>query len=319
MFRKFFVLLAFLILSSAAFAEDAKKPAEPAKQEEVKKEDAKTEEKKSEEPAKSEEKKTDETKTETKEGDVKTENKNPEEKKDAAATTGATSPLEDTIYLDLKDGRVVIKLLPEIAPKHVARIKELARQNFYDNSAFHRVIEGFMAQTGDPTGTGRGGSGKNIEAEFSNMKHVKGTVAMARANDPNSADSQFFICFDDAPHLDGQYTIFGTVTEGIEFVDKIKKGFGPNGRVVDPDKIIKMRVAADVPADDVWKAPEGATPAATDAVAPAAGEKAPEAAKDAAPATDAKSGEAAKELAKTEEPAKSEAKSDAKKEDNKKQ
>jgi len=119
------------------------------------------------------------------------------------------------------------------------------RQGFYDGTPFHRVIEGFMAQGGDPTGTGTGGSGKKLPAEFSNEKHVRGTVSMARSADPNSADSQFFIVFQDAPWLDGKYTIWGKVTEGMEFVDKIKRGEGQNGIVQNPDKIISMKVAAD--------------------------------------------------------------------------
>ena len=153
---------------------------------------------------------------------------------------------ENTIYLDLKDGRVVIELLPQVAPKHVARIKELVRQGFYDGIVFHRVIDGFMAQTGDPTGTGMGGSGKKLAAEFNTEPHVRGTVSMARAMDPNSADSQFFICFADARFLDRQYTVWGKVTSGMEFVDKIKKGDSrQNGVVNNPDKIVKMQVAAD--------------------------------------------------------------------------
>ena len=153
---------------------------------------------------------------------------------------------ENTIYLDLKDGRVVIELLPQVAPKHVARIKELVRQGFYDGIVFHRVIDGFMAQTGDPLGTGMGGSGKKLAAEFNNEPHVRGTVSMARAMDPNSADSQFFICFADARFLDRQYTVWGKVTSGMEFVDKIKKGDSrQNGTVSNPDKIVKMQVAAD--------------------------------------------------------------------------
>ncbi len=155
--------------------------------------------------------------------------------------------LENTLYLDLKDGRVVIELLPNAAPNHVKRIKELTRQHFYDGLVFHRVIEGFMAQTGDPTGTGSGGSGQKINAEFNKEHHGRGTVSMARASSPNSADSQFFICFADAGFLDGQYTAFGKVVSGMEFVDKIKKGdSGNNGSVSAPDKIIKMQVAADV-------------------------------------------------------------------------
>lgn len=153
---------------------------------------------------------------------------------------------ENTIYLDLKDGRVVIELLPQVAPKHVARIKELVRQGFYNGIVFHRVIDGFMAQTGDPTGTGMGGSGKKLAAEFNSEPHVRGTVSMARAKDPNSADSQFFICFADARFLDRQYTVWGKVTSGMEFVDKIKKGDQyNNGAVKNPDKIVKMQVAAD--------------------------------------------------------------------------
>ena len=153
---------------------------------------------------------------------------------------------ENTLYLDLKDGRVVIELLPKVAPKHVARIKELVRQGFYDGIVFHRVIDGFMAQTGDPLGTGMGGSGKKLAAEFNSEPHVRGTVSMARAMDPNSADSQFFICFADARFLDRQYTVWGKVTSGMEFVDKIKKGDSrQNGTVSNPDKIVKMQVAAD--------------------------------------------------------------------------
>lgn len=154
---------------------------------------------------------------------------------------------ENTLFLDLKDGRVVIQLFPKSAPKTVARIKELTRQGFYNGLVFHRVIDGFMAQGGDPTGTGTGGSGQNIPGEFSSLHHVRGTVSMARSQDPNSADSQFFICFEPAPNLDGQYTIFGQVIEGMEFVDRIKKGEGyNNGQVHNPDHIVKMQVAADV-------------------------------------------------------------------------
>ena len=154
---------------------------------------------------------------------------------------------ENTLYLDLKDGRVIIELLPQVAPKHVARIKELVRQGFYDGIVFHRVIDGFMAQTGDPLGTGMGGSGKKLAAEFNSEPHVRGTVSMARAMDPNSADSQFFICFADARFLDRQYTVWGKVVSGMEFVDKIKKGDPNRNGVVlhDPDKIVKMQVAAD--------------------------------------------------------------------------
>ena len=158
--------------------------------------------------------------------------------------------LENTIYLDLKDGRVVIKMKPEVAPNHVARIKELTRQGFYDGLVFHRVLEGFMAQTGDPDGanpeiSGSGGSGQNLDAEFSDTPHYKGMVSMARATDPNSADSQFFICLGFSPHLDGEYTLWGEVVKGMRYVDRIKKGVVSEG-MTDPDKIIKMQVAADV-------------------------------------------------------------------------
>ncbi len=155
--------------------------------------------------------------------------------------------LENTMYLELKDGRVVIELRADLAPNHVARIKELARENFYDGIVFHRVIDGFMAQTGDPTGTGTGGSGRNLAAEFSDTaKHLRGTTSMARAASPDSADSQFFIMFAPSSHLDGQYTIWGQVIDGMEYVDQIKKGASGSGEVSDPDKIISLRVAADV-------------------------------------------------------------------------
>ena len=154
--------------------------------------------------------------------------------------------LENTLYLDLKDGRVTIELLPEKAPNHVARIKELAREGYYDGLKFHRVIDGFMAQTGCPHGTGTGGSGQKLTAEFNDTPHGRGTVSMARAMDPNSGDSQFFICFDNAPHLDGQYTAWGQVTDGMEHVDSIKKGSArDNGSVDNPDSIVRLRVAAD--------------------------------------------------------------------------
>ncbi len=166
----------------------------------------------------------------------------------AALWNGEAAALdpENTLYLDLEYGRVVIELRPDLAPKHVARIKELTRQGFYDGLKFHRVIEGFMAQTGDPRGDGTGGSGQKLPAEFSNEKHVRGTVSMARAMDPNSGDSQFFIVFAPASHLDRQYTVWGKVVEGMEFVDQIKKGSpGRNGAVSDPDRIVRMQVAAD--------------------------------------------------------------------------
>ena len=162
----------------------------------------------------------------------------------AMTITGAANgqDLENTLYMDLEDGRVVIELRPDLAPKHVARIKELARAGFYDGIVFHRVIPGFMAQTGDPTGTGRGGSDKpNLPAEFSNEPFVRGTVGMARTSDPNSANSQFFIDFVDTPHLNGQYTVWGQVVEGMEYVDRLAPGEPP----ANPSKIVKMQVAAD--------------------------------------------------------------------------
>ena len=159
----------------------------------------------------------------------------------------AAADLENTLYMDIKDGRVVIQLLPDIAPNHVARVKLLARKGFYDGIVFHRVIEGFMAQGGDPTGTGTGGSGLgNLKAEFSKTRHfLRGTVGAARSASPDSADSQFYIMFAPAPHLDGQYTIWGQVVSGMEVIDKIKRGSGGGGTVSNPDKIIKVQVAAD--------------------------------------------------------------------------
>src|SRR5258708_3324556 len=153
----------------------------------------------------------------------------------------SATDLENTLYLDVPAGRVVIALRPDLAPNHVARIKELAREGFYDGIRFHRVIDGFMAQTGDPKGNGTGGSGQNLPAEFSKEKHVRGTASMARAQSPDSADSQFFICFAPAPFLDGKYTVWGKVTEGMEHIDAIAKGEPPSK----PDKIVKMQVAAD--------------------------------------------------------------------------
>jgi cyclophilin family peptidyl-prolyl cis-trans isomerase len=147
---------------------------------------------------------------------------------------------EDTMILDTTKGRVVIAMRPDLAPGHVQRIKELVREGFYDGIVFHRVIDGFMAQTGCPHGTGTGGSGKKLKAEFNKEPHVRGTASMARAQDPNSGDSQFFICFDDARFLDGQYTAWGNVTEGMENVDKIKRG----EPVRDPDKIVKATMGA---------------------------------------------------------------------------
>ncbi len=154
---------------------------------------------------------------------------------------------ENTIYLDLPSGRVVIQMLPTLAPRHVLRIKELTRKGFYNGLSFHRVIPGFMAQTGDPLGDGSGGSGQQLQSEFSREPHVRGTLSMARASDRNSADSQFFICFAPAPFLDGQYTVWGRVVSGMEFVDKIKAGSEyNNGAVTNPTKIVRMRVARDV-------------------------------------------------------------------------
>jgi len=156
---------------------------------------------------------------------------------------------ENTIVMELKDGKVVMELLPDLAPLHVERFKELTRDGFYDGVVFHRVIDGFMAQTGDPTGTGRGGSEKpDLRAEFSQEPFLRGTLGMARSQNPDSANSQWFITFDDARHLDRNYTVFGRVVEGMELVDMIKKApsGSSSGMVDDPDKIITMRVMADV-------------------------------------------------------------------------
>ena len=148
---------------------------------------------------------------------------------------------ENTIQIELKSGNVIIELMPDIAPNHSTRIKELAREGFYDGIVFHRVIEGFMAQTGDPTGTGTGGSGEKLRSEFSDEPFVRGTVGMARSQNPHSGDSQFFICFDDAQFLNNQYTVWGNVSSGMEFVDNIERGEPP----ANPDKMIKVQVAAD--------------------------------------------------------------------------
>ncbi len=159
-----------------------------------------------------------------------------------------TANAEDTLVIELEWGEVVINLRPDLAPNHVARIKELAREGFYDGIVFHRVMDGFMAQTGDPTGTGSGGSGKRLGAEFSEEPFVRGTVGMARANHPDTGDSQFFICFDDAGFLNGQYTVWGEVTEGMEHVDRIKKApaGSSSGQVEDPDAMVRVRVKADI-------------------------------------------------------------------------
>lgn len=149
---------------------------------------------------------------------------------------------ENILFIKLKTGIVTIQMYPDVAPAHVQRIKELARQKFYDGLVFHRVIDGFMAQTGDPTGTGRSGSGQNIPAEFSNRPFKRGTVGMARSASHNSADSQFFICFEDSRFLDGKYTVWGEVIGGMQHVDQIKRGEPPRN----PDKMLEVRVAADV-------------------------------------------------------------------------
>jgi cyclophilin family peptidyl-prolyl cis-trans isomerase len=158
-----------------------------------------------------------------------------------AATANAASP-ENTLTIELSTGgKVVIEMFPDVAPKHVARVRELARAGFYDGIVFHRVIPGFMAQTGDPTGTGSGGSGKgNVMAEFNKKPFQRGTVGAARTMNPNSADSQFFICLDPAPHLNGQYTVWGQVIEGMEAVDGIAQGEPP----ADPTKMVKVTVGA---------------------------------------------------------------------------
>ena len=154
---------------------------------------------------------------------------------------GLALDLENTLYMDLKDGRVVIEMREDLAPKHVMRIKQLVREGFYDGLTFHRVIEGFMAQGGDPDGNGMGGSGMNIPAEFSRQPFERGTLGMARSQDPNSGDSQFFIMFAEGSFLNGQYTVWGQVVKGMEFVDNIERGEPP----ANPDKIIKVQVAAD--------------------------------------------------------------------------
>lgn len=156
--------------------------------------------------------------------------------------------LENTIYMELKTGRVVIELRPDVAPNHVARVKKLAREGFYDGIVFHRVITDFMAQGGDPTGTGGGGSSyPDLRQEFNSMPHYRGVLSMARSQHPDSANSQFFIVLEDSQHLDRQYTAWGVVVEGMKHVDRIKKGSSSNnGSVDNPDKIITMRVAADV-------------------------------------------------------------------------
>jgi peptidylprolyl isomerase len=148
---------------------------------------------------------------------------------------------ENLLILETSQGTVVVAMRPELAPRHVDRIRQLVREGFYDGVVFHRVIDGFMAQTGDPTGTGTGGSGVKLKAEFSGEPHVRGTVSMARSQSPDSADSQFFICFEDAPWLNNQYTVWGTVVEGMQNVDKIKRG----EPVADPDQILSAKIKLD--------------------------------------------------------------------------
>ncbi len=161
------------------------------------------------------------------------------------ALPGMAADLDNLVFLDLKDGRVAIEMRPDLAPKHVERIKELIREGFYDGLKFHRVLSGFMAQTGDPTGTGMSGSGQNLPAEFSKAPFKRGTVGMARSQSEDSADSQFFICFADAQFLNGKYTVWGQVVRGMEFVDNIKMGQPGSGKVSDPDTIVRMQIAAD--------------------------------------------------------------------------
>jgi cyclophilin family peptidyl-prolyl cis-trans isomerase len=169
-----------------------------------------------------------------------------------AHAQGSAQGADERLVLELKDGPVTIQFLPDVAPQHVERIKTLTRRGFYDGTPFHRVIEGFMAQGGDPTGSGTGGAREqgyeDLPAEFSppgKAKFVRGTCGMARTNNPNSANSQFFIMFAPAPSLDGQYTIWGRVVSGMEVVDKIKRGSGGSGMVQGPDKLIRARMAAD--------------------------------------------------------------------------
>lgn len=163
-----------------------------------------------------------------------------------AALPAHAADKANLVYLDLKDGRVTIELRPDLAPKHVERFKKLVKEGFYDGLKWHRVITAFMAQTGDPTGTGTSGSKyPDVKAEFTDTPFKRGTLGAARTSDPDSANSQFFICFEDAPHLNGQYTAFGQVTDGMQLVDRIKKGEGAGGTVFNPDTVIKMQLAAD--------------------------------------------------------------------------
>ena len=164
-----------------------------------------------------------------------------------ALTSGTADAADkDTLYLDLKGGRVTIQLRPDLAPKHVERIKKLTKDGFYNGLKFHRVITGFMAQTGDPTGTGTGGSNlPDLPAEFTQTPFKRGTLGAARTNDPNTANSQFFIVLEASPHLNGKYTLFGEVTGGMDLVDRIKKGSDGSGTVFNPDTIVKMQLASD--------------------------------------------------------------------------
>jgi peptidylprolyl isomerase len=178
---------------------------------------------------------------------------------------------ENTLYMDLPYGRVVIKMMPDVAPKHVERIKTLTREGFYDGVTFHRVIEGFMAQTGDPTGTGSGGSKyPDLKAEFNDTNFGRGTIGMARTMNPNSANSQFFVCFTDCSFLNNQYTVWGQVVEGMELVDKLARGEPP----ANPDKVVSMKVAADVIPDATASDAVAAAPAEAPAEATLAEDKA---------------------------------------------
>lgn len=194
----------------------------------------------------------------------------------SSAHAADTPDPENTIVMEMAFGKITIQLMPEVAPKHVERIKTLTREGFYDGIIFHRVIEGFMAQTGDPTGTGTGGSKyDDLPAEFNDTNFGRGTVGMARTANPNSANSQFFICFTDCSFLNGQYTVWGQVTEGMDVVDKIAKGEPP----AKPDKIVKMQVMADIKTDA--EAATSAAPATEGEAAkaePASGEEVPAAA-----------------------------------------
>src|ERR1700730_11301849 len=169
-----------------------------------------------------------------------TTSRKPPSKSSIATKDRQMTSTENTMILETTQGRVAIEMRPDLAPRHVARIKELVQEGFYDGVAFHRVIDGFVAQTGCPQGTGTGGSGQKLKAEVTREPHVRGIVSMARAQSPDSGDSQFFICFDDASFLDGKYTVWGKVTSGMENVDKIKRG----EPVRDPDKIISVKVGS---------------------------------------------------------------------------